>query len=187
MTPAVSRYERNSATLGFVVTPIAIVFLALQVSAPGIPPKTVRHAESVAAFILAQAGVVVSWSGRGDYQIQIMNSQLRNRSADAAGFAVLTPGDSGYAAIGYRAVEQTADSLEVNPGDLLGAAIAHEAGHLLLGPGHSRTGVMRAHFGVREIEMAARGELLFDADQATKIRMHLTRRGTSFERVNVAR
>jgi hypothetical protein len=100
-----------------------------------------------------------------------MHSQLRNHSPDAAGFAVLTPGDSGYAAISYVAVEQTANSLGADPGDLLGAAIAHEVGHLLLGPAHSQTGIMRAHFGAREMEMVGRGELLFDADQAARIRL----------------
>ena len=154
-------------------TPIAVLLLALQVSAPGIPPKAVHHAEAVAAFILSQAGVTVSWSGRGDYHIQILASPPRNLSSDAAGFAVLTPGDSGYAAISYPAVEQTANNLEADPGDLLGAAIAHEIGHLLLGPRHTQAGVMRAHFGPHEMEMAGRGELLFDADQAARIREKL--------------
>jgi hypothetical protein len=156
-----------------VATPIAAVLIVLQVSAQGIPAKPVRHAENVAAFIFAQAGVSVSWSGRGGYHIQIMNSLPRNRSADAAGFAVLTPGDSGYIAIGYPSVAQTAIGLETDPGDLLGAVIAHEVGHLLLGPEHSQTGVMRAHFGAREIDMATRGELLFNADQGARIRAHL--------------
>jgi hypothetical protein len=173
MTLPVSRYEPDSATIGLVATPIALL-IALQITAPGIPQKTIRHAETVAAFIFARAGVSVSWKGRGGYQIEIMNSQPQNRSPDAAGFAVLTPDETGYAAIGYPAVVQTANSLEVDPGDLLGAAIAHEVGHLLLGPEHSPTGVMRTHFGVRDIKMAARGELLFNSGQAARIRAHLT-------------
>ena len=179
MTSRVSRYGRASATIGLVIAPIATVLIALQLSAPGIPPKTVRQAESIVAFILAKAGVSVSWDGPGAYQIQITNSPLRGRSADAAGFAVLTPGDSGYAAISYPAVEQTAGSVGADPGDLLGAAIAHEAGHLLLGPAHSPFGVMRAHFRLREIEMAGRGELLFSADQAARLREKLRSKATS--------
>lgn len=154
--------------------PVVALLLALQITAPDIPAKTVHHAESVAAFIFAQAGVSVSWSDRGVYRIQIMNSQPRNHSRDAAGFAVLTPADSGYAAISYAAVEQTANSLGADPGDLLGATIAHEVGHLLLGPAHSQTGVMRAHFGARELEMVGRGELLFDAGQAARIRLRIS-------------
>ena len=160
-------------------TPIAVVLLTLQVSAPDIPPKTVHQAEGVAAFILSQAGVSVSWSARGDYHIQILNSPPHNLSPDAAGFAVLTPGDSGYAAISYPAVQQAANGLQADPGDLLGAAIAHEIGHLLLGPKHSQTGLMQAHFGAHEIELAGRGELLFDADQAARIRKRLRPEPTS--------
>lgn len=161
------------------IAPIAAVFLTLQIGSAGIPPKTVRHAESVAAFILARAGVTVRWSGQGSYQVQITNSPLRNLSADAAGFAVLTPGDSGYAAISYPAVEEMANSLEADPGDLLGAALAHEVGHLLLGPTHTATGVMRAHFGPRDIEMVGRGELLFSPDQAARLREKLRPMATS--------
>jgi hypothetical protein len=174
MTLPVSRYGPGSATLGLVVTTIAAVLIALRISAPGIPPKTVRQAEDIATFILAKAGIAVSWNCQGSYLVQITNSQLRNLSADAAGFAMLTPGGSGYAAISYPAVEQTANGLEASPGDLLGVAIVHEVGHLLLGPEHSQAGIMRAHFGIREIRMAGKGELLFDADQAARLRATLT-------------
>jgi hypothetical protein len=179
MTLAVSRYGSLWPTIGLVIAPIAAVLITIQISAPGIPPKTVNHAESIAAFILARAGVSVRWSGQGAYQVQITNSSLRNLSADAAGFAVLTPGDSGYAAIGYPAVEETANSLEADPGDLLGAALAHEVGHLLLGPAHTATGIMRAHFGLREIQLAGRGELLFSADQAARLREKMRSKATS--------
>jgi hypothetical protein len=179
MTPTVSRYESVSLTIGFVVTPIAAVLIALHLSSTGIPAKTVSHAESIATFILAQAGVSVLWNAPGGFYVRIMNSQPRNRSAGAAGFAVLTPGDSGYAAISYPTVEQAATGLGADPADLLGAAIAHEVGHLLLGPAHSQTGVMRAHFRGREIEMAGRGELLFDAGQAARIRDKLRSKATS--------
>src|ERR1700722_12006185 len=137
MTLAVSRYGADSPTIALVAAPIAAVLLALQISAPGIPPKNVRHAEEIAAFILGKAGVTVSWGVHGVYRIQIMNDPLHNHTDDAAGFAVLTPGDSGYAAISYSAVAKTANSLEADLGDLLGAAITHEVGHLLLGPAHA--------------------------------------------------
>jgi len=179
MTPPVSRYGPVSPTIALVAAPLTAVLLALQISAPGIPPRTVRQAEDVAAFILAKAGVSVSFGSQGSYRIQIMTAPLRNLSADAAGFAVLTPGDWGYAAISYPAVEQTANSLEADTGDLLGAAIAHEVGHLLLGKAHTRSGIMQARFRLREIEMAGRGELLFDAGQAGKLRAKIRSQSTS--------
>lgn len=179
MTLPVSRYGTDSPTIGLVDAPIAAVLLALQISAPGIPLTAIHHAENVAGFILGKAGVSVSWSAPGAYRIQIMNAPLHNRSADAGGLAVLTPGDSGYAAISYPAVEQTASSLEADAGDLLGAVVAHEVGHLLLGAAHTATGVMRARFRLREIGMAGRGELLFDAGQAARLRDKLRSKATS--------
>jgi hypothetical protein len=170
MIPTVSRYGTVSSTLGFVTTPTAALFIALQLTAPGISPKTVRQAESVAGFILARAGVAVSWSGGCAIQVQITNSTLHTRSVDSLGFAILAPGDTGYAAISYPAVEREALSQQSDPANLLGAAIAHEVGHLLLGPVHTNTGIMRARFRSREIQLAGRGELLFNGDQSAKIR-----------------
>jgi hypothetical protein len=170
MSATVSRYGTVSSTLGFVTPPTAALFIAIQLTATGISPKTVRQAESVAAFILAKAGIVVSWSGGCAIQVQIANSTLHTTSVDALGFAILPPGDSGYAAISYPAVEREATFQQADPGNLLGAAIAHEVGHLLLGPVHSNTGVMRARFRSREIQLAGRGELLFDGGQSAKIR-----------------
>jgi hypothetical protein len=179
MTSTVSKYGPVSPTIGLVVTPTAAVLIALQISAPGIPPRTVRQAENIVSLILAHAGVAVVWDGPADYHIQIMNSQPRNLSPGAAGFAVLTPGDSGYAAISFPSVVQTAAGLEADPANLLGASLAHELGHLLLGAAHTQGGVMRAHFRRQEIEMAGRGELLFDAGQVARIRSKLLLKSTS--------
>jgi hypothetical protein len=162
-----------------VIAPISAVFLTLQISAQGIPSQTVRRAESVAAFILDRAGISVRWSGSGGYHVQITKSPLHGLSTDAAGFAVLTQGDSSYAAISYPAVEETANSLEADPVTLLGASLAHEVGHLLLGPAHTATGIMRAHFALHDVEMASRGELLFSADQAARLREKLRPKPTS--------
>jgi hypothetical protein len=62
----------------------------------------------------------------------------------------------------------------IDAGLLLGATMAHEIGHLLLGrDAHSLNGVMAPRFRRREMEMAARGELRFTDDQMKRIRAAL--------------
>jgi hypothetical protein len=56
---------------------------------------------------------------------------------------------------------------------LLGHAMAHEMGHLLLPYGHSATGLMRAEWDARDLRLAADGRLNFTSDQAALIRGQL--------------
>jgi hypothetical protein len=136
-------------------------------AAPEIPSKTLHAAQDQAVNIFARAKVKLLWVERADLQLQIVNREPGGLAADTAGFAVLIPGDSGYAAVAWPAVQRAAAQLEVDPALLLGAAIAHELGHLLLGPAHAHSGIMSPRLGRKEMELAARGELLFDGGQIT--------------------
>jgi hypothetical protein len=54
---------------------------------------------------------------------------------------------------------------------LLGHVLAHELGHLVLGPGHhSPAGIMSSLFGIRETAQLRQGTLLFHAAEAKRIR-----------------
>lgn len=60
---------------------------------------------------------------------------------------------------------------------VLGLAITHEVGHLLLpNNSHSRTGVMRARFDRQDLRLAAFGDLIFTAQQAESIRAEVVKR-----------
>jgi hypothetical protein len=60
---------------------------------------------------------------------------------------------------------------------LLGRAMAHEIGHLLLGANsHSRTGIMRAQWFGEDLSLAASPHLLFTAEQSRQMRTRLTER-----------
>lgn len=62
-------------------------------------------------------------------------------------------------------------------GRMLGHAIAHELGHLLLNqPGHSDRGLMRGEWGLPEMRDAAFGELLFTPQEAKVIQTEVRRR-----------
>ncbi len=53
---------------------------------------------------------------------------------------------------------------------ILGSTIAHELGHLLLGPNsHSTSGIMRGSFHRRDLQLES-GQFLFDPKQAAQIR-----------------
>jgi hypothetical protein len=54
--------------------------------------------------------------------------------------------------------------------DILAAVMAHEIGHLLLGVGHSPTGIMRAKWDQKELILAERGLLMFTPEQSVPIR-----------------
>jgi hypothetical protein len=65
----------------------------------------------------------------------------------------------------------------IGPGPVLGAAMAHELGHLLLDShAHSHDGVMAERLRPAELIRAARGELRFDDQQAEAIRRQIRRR-----------
>lgn len=59
---------------------------------------------------------------------------------------------------------------------LLGHAMAHEMGHLLLPHGHSATGLMRAEWDARDLRLAMDGRLNFTDAQAALIRGQLLAR-----------
>ena len=144
--------------------------LSVQVTAgAAIPAKTVRAAENQAARAFERAGVKLVWGAAANLQLQIVLEEPHGLSTDAAGFARITPGKTGYAAIFWPAVERAAEQLQVDPAIVLGAVLAHETGHLILGPGHAPHGIMSPHFGPNEMQLAARGELLFDGAQASRI------------------
>ena len=52
------------------------------------------------------------------------------------------------------------------PAEVLGHAMAHELGHLLLGTGHSSQGLMKGSWTSLDLQLASRGKLRFSPDQA---------------------
>ncbi len=148
-------------------------------NAPAVPARTLNTAKEIAAFIFSKAGVDLVWgspngSANDSYRLQMLTTAPRNLGADAAGFSVLmteTDERRNYAGISYSAIAEAAHSLNADPANLLGAAMAHELGHMLLGTAaHSPSGVMTPRLQAREAALAGRGQLLFTTGQARQIR-----------------
>lgn len=97
----------------------------------------------------------------------------RALSLETMGRAYVPYQGGGYLADAYyRSIESMAEatSSRADIPELLGYVMTHELGHLLLGPGHSPGGVMRAVWRQREMQCIRSGGLKFDAKQIQRIR-----------------
>ncbi len=75
----------------------------------------------------------------------------------------------------------------VSESQILGIAIAHELGHLLLDlQGHSAEGIMRGEWGLRDLRNATFGMLLFTPEQVEVLRANARSRNTQREILKVA-
>lgn len=105
-----------------------------------------------------------------------------NPNRRSLGHALVTaePGTSQMATVYVDRVVWLADRARASRATLLGRAVAHEVGHLLLGTnGHARAGLMRASWSDMEVRNDAPGDWQFDragvdAIQAT---LHLRQAG----------
>jgi len=157
-----------------------------------VSPETLIKAEERAASIFQQAGVEPVWVNRAQtaevvpnpllsqYELDQINFVLRilprSRAAlkdSALGEAL--PCKAGeevcFANIFYNRVEQRTNVERISLDQVLGHAVAHELGHLLLGTNsHFRTGIMSGQWNSEQLKRAAKGDLLFTSEQAQVIR-----------------
>lgn len=149
---------------------------------------TLNAAEKQAAFIFGKVGLTMRWcnlttdspqslansscglpaaSARLDVRIVSRIMAEAGATADSTmGFAM---GSS--ATVSYhwsKAADPKGDALT---GDILACVIAHEIGHLLLGPdSHSPTGIMKGKWSKEDLQGAGWGRLVFTPQQGELIR-----------------
>jgi hypothetical protein len=161
------------------------------------PGWTLEEAKSVAGRILLLAGVQCFWREpynldsdpaalrRGDevrLALNIISQEMSvalARSELSLGLAILPGasrrGDIGY--VFYHRVEELAQGEGVSPGLILGHALAHEIGHLLLNSSeHPRVGVMQAEWLGPQMQLLREGRLLFTSEQSRRMRAELRKR-----------
>jgi hypothetical protein len=81
-----------------------------------------------------------------------------------------------HASIYYDNLATSKSHAELSDADMLGFAIAHEIGHLLLGPhSHSAHGVMQGNWQRATLVAASQGNLFFSKHEANLIRMRLVK------------
>jgi hypothetical protein len=162
----------------------------------GVDQTVLRQAERSAARVLATGGVQVHWldcpeTGRASQQCQnppdppVLVLQLlpagasrRGAPSGSLGFAIPpSPGQFGsFAGVFYDRVERLSSRGFSEP-VILGHAVAHEIGHLLLGvEEHSDRGIMKAEWHPHELQQTVEQTLNFNAMQRSRIRQNVTRR-----------
>ena len=151
----------------------------------------IPDAERQATAIFAKAGVQICWldlfsrkrpvqsqlnNFSADFSVRLLYAfkviRLRQISgADALGEATIpsnTEGSvpGGIANVFVDRVADTSTRWNLFSGEVLGDAIAHELGHLLLGTAHSRQGIMKGSWTSQDLHLAGRGKLQFAPDLA---------------------
>jgi hypothetical protein len=166
------------------------------VNSAKVPQAKLVQGEKQAAYILGKAGVSLTWQdcsagsagwqsgpcasslGATDFWMHIATWKPAAAVGEMLGFTALSRDagtDDSVAGVYYPVVRKLAESFGTEESEILGAALAHEIGHLL-GVGHAPRGVMCSHFGQSHIVQASAGELLFSAPQASQIRTEIGRR-----------
>jgi hypothetical protein len=98
-------------------------------------------------------------------------------SLDVMGKAFVEEHGGGTMADAYfQAIQDTSEQHRGESGVLLGFVMAHELGHLLLGPGHTPDGVMQAAWGQKQMDALGQRWLKFTEDSAARIRRALEAR-----------
>ena len=140
-----------------------------------VPDYIAGDAKRVVSQIYERAGVHLLWVEGGAKITIILQAHepvgKRRQSVDVMGFAPGTETRRGTVAfILTHRVDEVSAGYHAEKAEVLGAAIAHELGHLLLPyKSHSQTGLMRAVWNQRDFRSGQHGDLVFTADQAAQI------------------
>ena len=98
----------------------------------------------------------------------------------AMGFALTRPDGKSHGDTAYVFVNKVEELIHPDPfaklGTVLGHMIAHELGHLLLGRGHSHSGLMSAEVAERTLKLAGAGRLHFTRKQVKRLRQSVGER-----------
>jgi hypothetical protein len=159
---------------------MASVLLCLANEA-GVSSDIVRDARQEVIRIYAQIGVRVIWaeqvtgSPKDPLIIIIPPTTGQWVGPTALGLALRGANSSGRLAyVFYDRIQPLARKYQMSDAALLGSAIAHEIGHLLLPYGsHSSSGLMQGEWDNRQFLLARAKVLRFTAQQAELIRAHL--------------
>jgi hypothetical protein len=162
-------------------------------------PSTLVQAEWTASYVLRQAGVLLEWAEcrihegdppkdpacglavtAMDLQLQIIDAAMAKhtgKTGQCLGYAVVTGRlDSIASVFAHRALELEKRNF-ADRAAILGAIIAHEIGHLLLGRSrHSGSGIMRAQWGDEDLKLIAKGRMWFTEEEASRLVSNVAKR-----------
>jgi hypothetical protein len=135
-----------------------------------------------------------SLTSLSDIQLHIVSATMAERLELPRNVMGLTPGsglDRRLVYVFYESVRELSQrqleaqskgdiSLRASAEQILGEMIAHEMGHLLTNmPAHSKTGIMRGAWDMKDLSDIAHNSLVFTPSQAEIIRREVRRRSNS--------
>jgi hypothetical protein len=164
-----------------------------------LPAGALEHAEEVTGGILMAAGVEATWhrctissndSDRdpecgdartpADFIVRILPRKMAERvskdpSVYGTSFGAADGAFASHISIFYQRIQDFSKRRRASCPLLLGHFVAHEIGHLLLGPdSHSETGIMCVPFDEAQVRRALWGTLQFTPTE--RIRTEVTKR-----------
>jgi hypothetical protein len=152
----------------------AVVITLHIVNMAGVPAETLQDTQSEVARLLATASVQTRWVADGAQVTLILASYpmavLRHEDDRVMGIALDVAESPSRVYLFTRAIAAAADAYDIAFHRPLAGVIAHEIGHILLGPRHGSVGIMRASWNRQDFLRAARGELLFSTAEGAQMR-----------------
>lgn len=176
----------------------------------GVPPRTLDRAEREARRIFRKAGIETEWfneaTGREAPSITLCEDArgpshvilniLPRSVAEASGYRNDSFGvafndvddDFGSCAyVFYDRVKELAARTAVHQTVPLAHFLAHEIGHLLLGPkSHSPVGLMRGEWSENDLDKAAKGCLAFTSTESEHMRSAMLARNRKGNKIIVS-
>jgi hypothetical protein len=166
-----------------------------------VAPQILTGAEGDATRIFRATGVVVSWLNcplsipeaeanpiciepcpPSRFAVRINSEMPVNLAKTSLAVALSESGI--YATIYYPRVDEYTKAGSATHSQILGHAMAHEMGHLLLGPvPHARFGIMRGEWTAEDLQSITMGAFLFSPHQSALIRQAAMRRMEARERL----
>lgn len=172
---------------------LALVLVLRAYDMAGVSQHQMQAAERAAAAVFDSAGIQLAWvpchpgarhaldSGCNhapdpfEFIIRIVpEPAVRTNVALADATVNGAAGGGTLATIYMNRVKSLAWSGRMDPGTLMGRAIAHEVGHLLLGAAsHSGAGLMRSLWSASMLRQDPPAAWLFSEDEAARLRARL--------------
>ena len=165
-------------------------------------PAELTRAEQVAVGIFHKAGIETEWLDcplstaeldrfpacqqpltPSQFVLRLLGQPLAGRSVthreDMGSALACQEEQAGCSAyLFYQFVRDWATRGDASASQILGHAMAHEVGHLLLGPNtHSRTGIMRGDWSMHDLAAMARTFLYFTPAQSERLQREVSSRG----------
>jgi len=175
----------NAAFVSAAGTAVQPTIVLRVVNEGRVDPEMLRAAQKEAARILRSSGIELVWMvcepehvvqgdrcGRvmaaNEFWMRVVTRRPSNTNTDVLGFTELGgEGRADSAAVFAPAAAALAGNWGLTSGQILGAAMVHEIGHLYLGVhAHVAASIMSGHWTRQELMGISIGELTFSRPQA---------------------